>query len=91
MCILTSLQCVLSDRTAVDTQACSCVGGHLDLVLRPDDQIFQQTVVGLWAADVLLLVVAWQPCQTVPTHIHTQTHAHISICCFAEKQVRKVK
>lgn len=65
---LTSLQSVLSDGTAVNTQAGSSVGSHLDLVLSPDDEVFQQTVVSLWAADVLLLVVPWQPCQTVPAH-----------------------
>lgn len=54
---LTSLQSVLCDRAAVDAKAGSGVGSHLDLVLGPDDQIFQQTVVGLGAADVLLLVV----------------------------------
>lgn len=68
---LTSLQGVFSDRAAVDTQASSSVGSHLDLVLSPDDQIFQETVVGLWAADIFLLVVSWQPCQTVPTQKHT--------------------
>lgn len=62
----TSLQSVLSDRAAVDAQTGSGVGSHLDLVLSPDDQVFQQTVVGLRAADVLLLVVPWQPGQTVP-------------------------
>ncbi len=68
MSSLTSLQSVLCDRAAVDAQTSSSVGSHLDLVLCPDDQIFQQTVVGLWAAYVLLLVVPWQPCQTVPIH-----------------------
>lgn len=67
----TSLQSVLSDRAAVDSEAGSCVRSHLDLVLCPDDQILQQTVVRLWAADVLLLVVPWQPCQTVSTHTET--------------------
>lgn len=62
----TSLQSVLCDRAAVDAQAGSGVGSHLDLVLSPDDQVFQQTVVGLRAADVLLLVVPRQPGQTVP-------------------------
>lgn len=67
---LTSLQSVLGDRAAVNTQADSCEGSHLDLVLSPDDEVFQQTVVSLWAADILLLVVPWQPCQTVPAHRH---------------------
>lgn len=66
MCLLTSLQSVFCDRATVDAQASSGVGSHLDLVLRPDDQLFQQTVVGLWAADVLLLIVPGQTCQTVP-------------------------
>lgn len=68
----TSLQSVLGDGAAVDAQAGSGEGSHLDLVLCPDDQILQQAVVGLRAADVLLLVVPWQPSQTVPTH--TRTH-----------------
>lgn len=78
VCLLTSLQSVFCDGATVDTQAGASVGSHLDLVLGPDDQVFQQTVVGLWAADVLLLIVPWQTCQTVPaehTHMHERTHA----------------
>lgn len=74
VCLLTSLQSVFSDRTAVAAQASSSEGSHLDLVLSPDDQIFQQAVVGLWAADVLLLVVPWQTCQTVPTAHKHKSH-----------------
>lgn len=66
VCPLTSLQSVFCDRATVHAQAGSSVGSHLDLVLGPDDQLFQQTVVGLWAADVLLLIVPWQAGQTVP-------------------------
>lgn len=75
VCLLTSLQSVFSDRTAVAAQASSSEGSHLDLVLSPDDQIFQQAVVGLWAADVLLLVVPWQTCQTVPMPHKHKSHA----------------
>ncbi|TNN73364.1 hypothetical protein EYF80_016527 [Liparis tanakae] len=55
---------VLGDGAAVDAQAGAGEGRHLDLVLGPDDQVLQQAVVGLWAADVLLLVVPRQPGQT---------------------------
>lgn len=74
----TSLQSVLGDRAAVDAQTGSGVGSHLDLVLSPDDQVFQQTVVGLRAADVLFLVVPRQPGQTVPAV------AQIQCSCWRE-------
>lgn len=73
LCVLTSLQRVFGNRTAVDAQAGAGVGGHLDLVLCPDDQFLQQAVVGLRTADVLLLVVAWKPRETVPSHRRVRT------------------
>ena len=74
VCGLTSLQSVLCDGAAVVSEAGAGVGGHLDLVLGPDDQVAQQAVVGLRAADVLLLVVSRQPRQAIPEPTHTNTH-----------------
>lgn len=51
---------------AEDAQARPVVGCHLDLVLRPDDQLCHQAVVDLWAGDVALLVFSWQAGQAVP-------------------------
>lgn len=77
VCLLTSLQSVFCDWATVDAQAGAGVGSHLDLVLGPDDQVLQQTVVGLWAADVLLLVVPRQTRQTVPA---ARTHHRGNYC-----------
>lgn len=59
---LTSLERVLSDRLAEDTEACSCVRRHLDLILRPDDELGDEAVVDIRAGDVLLLVLTREPC-----------------------------
>ena len=63
---LTSLQGVLSHGPAEDAQAGSVVGSHLYLVLGPDDELGDQAVADLGAADVPLLVLPGQAGQTVP-------------------------
>ncbi len=63
---LTSLQRVLSDRLAVHPQARSSVGSHLDLILRPDDELSNQTVINLCTGDVLQLKLTRQTRQSVP-------------------------
>lgn len=62
----TSLQRPLGDFAAVDTQPGAIVGGHLDLVVGPDDEVLQQQVVDVRIRDVLKLVPDGQPGQAVP-------------------------
>lgn len=62
----TSLQCPLGDFAAVDTQTGAVVGGHLDLVVGPDDEVLQQQIVDVSVCDVLKLVPDGQPGQAVP-------------------------
>lgn len=62
---LTSLQCVLSDRLAVHPQTGSSVGSHLDLILRPDDEVSNQTVINLCTGDVLQLKLTRQTRQSI--------------------------
>lgn len=52
----TSLQCPLGDFAAVDAQPGAVVGGHLDLIIGPDDEVLQQQVVDVSIRDVLKLV-----------------------------------
>lgn len=63
---LTSLQRVLRHRQAEHSQARAGVRCHLDLVLRPDDQLGHQAVVDLRAADVLVLVLPGEARQAIP-------------------------
>lgn len=63
---LTSLQRVLSDGLTEDAQACPGICSHLNLILGPDDELCDQTVVDLRAGDVLLLVLSREPRKPVP-------------------------
>ena len=63
---LTSLQSPLGDFVAESAQTRPVVGGHLDLIVGPDDEVLQQQVGHFWTGDVLHLVVDRQPSQTVP-------------------------
>lgn len=63
---LTSLERVLHDRLAEDTEACSCVRRHLDLILCPDDELGDEAVVDIRAGDILLLVLTREPRQPIP-------------------------
>ena len=62
----TSLQRPLGDLAAVDAQPGAVVGGHLDLVVGPDDEVLEQQVVDIGIRDVLILVPDRQPGQAVP-------------------------
>lgn len=62
----TSLQGPLCHLHAVDPQAGAVVGGHLDLIVGPDDEVLQEEVVDLGVGDVLELVPHGQPGQAVP-------------------------
>lgn len=75
---LTSLERVLGHRPAEDAQAGAVVGGHLDLVLRPDDELGHQAVVDLGAGDVALLVLPGQPGQAVPAQTREVTRRDIT-------------
>lgn len=63
---LTSLERVLNDRLAEDSEACSRVRCHLDLILCPDDELGDEAVVDIRAGDILLLVLAGEPRQPIP-------------------------
>lgn len=66
---LTSLQGPLGDFMAESAQTCPVIGGHLDLIVSPDDEVLQQQVGHIRAGNVLNLVVHRQPGQTVPESI----------------------
>ena len=76
----TSLQCPLGDFAAVDTQSGAVVGGHLDLVVGPDDEVLQQQVVDISICDVLKLVPDRQPGQAVPEGRKPGCHRLESTC-----------
>lgn len=64
--MLTSLQGPLSNLMAESAQTCPIVGSHLNLIIGPDDEVFQQQCGHIWAGNVLDLVVHRQPSETIP-------------------------
>lgn len=65
MWMLTSLESPLSDFMAENPQACPIVGRHLNLIVSPDDEVFQEQGGHIWAGDVLDLVIHRQPGEAV--------------------------
>lgn len=63
---LTSLQRVLCHWQAENTQTRARVRRHLDLILCPDDELRDQAVVDLGAADVLVLMLPGETRQAIP-------------------------
>lgn len=58
---LTSLQGPLGDFVAVGAPPCSVVGGHLDLIVGPDDEVLQEQAALVRVGDIFHLAINRQP------------------------------